>query len=271
MIKPKKATILLTLFITCFSSAILVAQDGVMTFHDSPTPEMTYRIKQLNEFIDRFNLVITNMVNGTIDETDNSIYMLFDQEESQLKRPNQTTQKFVGTLSSLNDRAYLSVCSNSIYAKLASQVTYNNKANRLNLILKKNCESNTESYWNICGVTDSPFSIDNITEGVDNNFISPKANELAFSRLNDYFITDTYPENVFSEDYNYDQLSVFIYLLKTRQIQYDGANTITYYIFDIPGWVIELKYFDRNNLNSGWLVSSLTEWENKDAKIFFKN
>jgi hypothetical protein len=43
-------------------------------------------------------------------------------------------------------------------------------------------------------------------------------------------------------------------MVKSGFIKFDYVEEVLYHIIDIPGWCIKVKEFNRNEMNSGWLI-----------------
>jgi hypothetical protein len=62
-----------------------------------------------------------------------------------------------------------------------------------------------------------------------------------------------------SKEYQPDNLTLFFYLVNAGAMKFEYVNEVIYHITDIPGWSMKVKEFNRNELNSGWLISDLSE------------
>jgi hypothetical protein len=62
-----------------------------------------------------------------------------------------------------------------------------------------------------------------------------------------------------SKDYKPDNLTLFYYLINSGVIKFEYVEAITYHIIDIPGWLIKVKEFNRQEMNSGWLITDLSK------------
>jgi hypothetical protein len=62
-----------------------------------------------------------------------------------------------------------------------------------------------------------------------------------------------------AKDYQPDFLTLFFYLVNTGALKFEYVNEVIYHVVDIPGWSIKVREFNRNELNSGWLISDLSE------------
>ena len=56
-----------------------------------------------------------------------------------------------------------------------------------------------------------------------------------------------------------DNLTLFFYLVNTGAMKFEYVDEVIYHITSIPGWCMKIREFNRNELNSGWLISDLSE------------
>jgi hypothetical protein len=61
---------------------------------------------------------------------------------------------------------------------------------------------------------------------------------------------------VLREGFELNHLSVFMYLVQTKEIVFEQVQSVKY-VFYTPEYRIEVKNFNRPNYNSGWLISKV--------------
>jgi len=49
------------------------------------------------------------------------------------------------------------------------------------------------------------------------------------------------------------------------------VNNVKFHFFQVPGWYFELVYFNRNDRNSGWLISNLLRVNEKEKRELIRN
>jgi len=69
-----------------------------------------------------------------------------------------------------------------------------------------------------------------------------------------------------SQNYQPDYLTLFFYQMKTGQLTFKEINSVKFHFFQIDNWYFELSYFNRNESNSGWLISNLQYIDEKQKK-----
>ncbi len=90
-------------------------------------------------------------------------------------------------------------------------------------------------------------------------FIPPTSHETDFINLKRALEDTDHLQDYASRDYNPDHLTLFFYAIKTGAIKYEYVEEVTYHIIDIPGWYFKVKDFNRNELNSGWLITDVAK------------
>lgn len=271
-------------------SSVIKAQELVPYDKSYNEKIFTIRVKQFNEFIDRFNyekdfrdIKIDNDFSSKISRPE-YIRLLFNEEDSRLSDTSMNhyrnlVNEFVLEIA---DSSYLiNKYSEKIFAELSCIVSLNNKKSLIRMIL--NQEVNTGLKWTICGINQS--FIDEIHENYELtdstiisqkkndsvNYIPPYSNETNFIALKKHFSENN--ANIFSlnsNSMNRDRNYLFYYLVYKGIIKFHHVNKITYYIFDIPGWDLTINNFIRNTDNSGWLISNLQRTDT-DIHFYFKN
>ena len=101
-------------------------------------------------------------------------------------------------------------------------------------------------------------------------FIPPSSNETDFMNLKRALEDVNYLQYYTSKDYKPDYLTLFYYMLNSDLVKFDYVEEVNYSIIDLPGWCFRVKEFNRNEMNSGWLISDLKK-NNLDLKDYIKS
>lgn len=88
-------------------------------------------------------------------------------------------------------------------------------------------------------------------------FLHPQSHELDFMNLHKALEDEDHIEYYASKNYEPDYLSLFFYLLKTKRLDFKQINSVKFHFLQVDHWYFELTYFNRNDTNSGWLISNL--------------
>jgi len=236
--------------------------------------------KQVNQFFLRFN--------GEEDVQGNKIYagspgyrdlksrkkylnMLFDNSSPVI---NSDT-KFVFIDDALNKKnpAFLDFYTKGWFAEVAASFLY--KKEKVNIILYLKIEKQHDGYkWVISNVYfdrfQSWFTHLNDTTNLK-YFIHPMSHELDFMNLHKAFRE---PENLdyyFEKEYQPDMTALFVMEMKDGNLSFVAVNNVKFHVFQIPNWYFELSWFNRNNVNSGWLISNVLRVNDKEKRELMRH
>ncbi|MEI6434968.1 MAG: hypothetical protein WCP32_09005 [Bacteroidota bacterium] len=236
--------------------------------------------KQVNQFFLRFN--------GEEDVTGKRLYpgepgfrdlkarkkylnILFDNS-SQTINPDA---KFVFIEDALNKKnpAALDFYALGWFAEATCSFTY--KKEKVNLILYLKIVRQKEGYkWVISNVYfdrfESWFTHLNDTANVK-YFIHPMSHELDFMNLHKAFSEPETLDYYFEQNYTPDMTGLFVMEMKNGNLNFVSVNNLKFHVFQVPGWYFELSYFNRNENNSGWLISNLLRLSEKEKKTLMGN
>jgi len=261
-----------SLMIICFALSLLSAIYGqTITSNVQKSKENIYlaRIKQFNEFLDRFNYK-TDFNGNPIDSSfagkiprEKYIYSLFDLKDNRIAAGGKDPQ---GSYADLKSRFVKQVISGDIkinkyapgiLAEAKSRVIFNGKPQTITIFLNQEVVGRGSVKWVI---TDVKGDILNFlkTDTTHIRFIPPGSNETDFINLKRALEDVDYLQYYASSDYKFDQLSIFLYLINSGLLKFEYVEEVRYHILDIPGWCIRVKDFNRDELNSGWLIYDLS-------------
>ncbi len=249
-----------------------MAQEEIHSIRTLPRNYLI-KVKQLSEFIDRFNFQ-KDFLNQDIGPEFESIItrndyirLLFNNEDKRLDpETNDDTYQILVDIfirEVCSDSIYMERFSEDIYAELTCQVTVNGKDEELSMLLRQ--ESDNGLKWAIISV-DQNFSRGMVSqqsrlEDKDTtrfkSYIPPLSNEINFMDLKVLFNDYNNLNNLSSSDCVKDNLNGFYHMIRKGVLKYQHVKSIHYHILDIPGWVIIISNFHRTTDNSGWLISDL--------------
>jgi len=98
-------------------------------------------------------------------------------------------------------------------------------------------------------------------------FIHPMSHEVDFMNLHKIFREPEKIDYYLEQDYVPDMLSLFVMEVKDENLKFVSINNVKFHFFQVPDWYFEVSYFNRNDVNSGWLISNMlrvTPQEKKD-------
>ena len=97
------------------------------------------------------------------------------------------------------------------------------------------------------------------------------SHELDFMNLHKAFREPDNLDYYFEKEYQPDMTSLFVMEMKNGNLSFLSVNNLKFHVFQVPGWYFELSYFNRNENNSGWLISNLLRLNEKDKKALMQN
>ena len=233
--------------------------------------------KQVNQFFRRFN--------GEEDKRGERIYeddkdfhsyklrkkyvpLLFNLESTILN--DALKEKFIDLVLDEDNPILLAFHGGNWFTELETVFLYKGKEEELTLFLRLQ-EEKVGSKWVIDGVYFEPFyktlkKPDNSNFN-DKKFLHPLSHEVGFMNIFRVFNDPDSLEYFGYHDYKPDYLSLFFYEVKIGNLKFKTVKTQKFHFFQIDGWYFELTYFNRDGLNSGWLISNLIELDERNREI----
>jgi len=200
---------------------------------------LNQRIKQIDEFIDRFNDTlqpIENLIDKHFAFKDTLQYQEF------IKQAQQSKLSFFDT---------------TWCAQLKVEVLYKGATHDANLYLKVQAyPKDQSSKWVISGVEANFLNLE--PECVDSTtLIPPSANGTNFIALEKVWRNQSNIAAYTSDAFQADQLSIFLFLIKNGDLTLKSINQQDYYFWQMPDFVFQCQYFNRPAANSGWLITAI--------------
>lgn len=235
--------------------------------------------KQVGQFIKRFNME-EDQYGKTLNTSDpkyrNSklrkdfLPLMFDQFSA---RTSGTLKNyFIDDVTKTDSPTYLQFLDTNWYAEVSAEFIY--KGNPVNIVLFLTLEKeNLGSKWVLSNAYFNKLSnLFPFTDSVlqQRLFLHPQSHELDFMNLHKALEDPTHIEYYASQQYHPDYLTLFFYLMKTNQLDFKAINTVKFHFLQIDHWYFELSYFNRDDTNSGWLISNLIYADDNDKKELLK-
>ena len=234
-------------------------------------------VKQFNEFVDRFNYK-TDFLGNTIDSIFESkisrekyLELLFNNEDTRLVPGNdkysdnyvKLMKEFVQEV--VSDSYLIDKYSIEIVAEAKSLVTYKNKSQDISVYLNQEV-INDGVKWVILSVNADFLNVLK-QDTVLLRFIPPTSNETNFISLKRVFDDKNFQHYYLYNRFSYDPLSTFLFAVNTGLVRFQYVNEIVYHIFDVNGWQLTIKEFNRATENSGWLIDDISRMENSFEEL----
>lgn len=137
----------------------------------------------------------------------------------------------------------------------------------ITLILQKEMDKQRRSRWTLVGA--NGLQRCGIIDTTKVRGISPVEHEIHFLEMLDVFKFHAKDAMALRKSNTHiDQLSVFLALLQTKQIEVLSVDKLTYHVLSIPGFVFTIDEYARTNYNSGWLISSFSEMDDERKNVY---
>lgn len=239
------------------------------------------RIKQFNEFADRFNLK-TDFYGNPADSAflsrmprERMLAMLFDLKDPRtVKQGNEYSAEYVKLKESfISDVTSGSITlykySPGIIAEARSKVTYRGQPQKISVFMVQEVVGEDMVKWVIHSARGAMLDVFQ-TDTSMVRFIPPSSNETDFMNLKRALEDTDHLAAYARNDYVPDKLTLLFSLLRSGQLQFEYVEEVIYHVTDIPGWYMKVIDFNRNELNSGWLITDVAR-NNLDIADFIKN
>lgn len=242
-------------FFICFSQIDIL---------DNKNLELSLKVKQLSQFISRFNYIEDfdgNKPNRKFIKKfprKSYLYYLFDLESARSSNNLVEINKireFVNDVCNDSLPKFINIKSNKVFSIIKADVTYNGIKKDVEIYLHKSTNGQGISSWVIYDV-EADFL--NISQDIYKEYsLPPTSDEIAFMALKKAFEKKEYLFSILNNNYEYNTLSVFLFLVFNDEIIFNYVTDIQFILLDIDNWALEIDEFNRESLNSGWLVSNL--------------
>jgi hypothetical protein len=256
-----------------------LSQGSIGTFTGDET--LLYaQTKQVNQFFMRFNaeedLKGNRLYPGDPAFRDPKmrkkyLNILFDNT-SQNITPDS---KFVFIDEAMNKKnpAYLNFYAKGWFAEVSASFMY--RKEKVNVILYFKIEKQADGYkWVISNVYFDRFRswFTHLNDTVNlKYFIHPMSHELDFMNLHKVFREPDKLDYYFEKNYEPDMTALFVMEMKNGNLSYVSVNSVKFHVFQVPNWYFEISYFNRNDMNSGWLISNMIRVNEKEKQELLRN
>jgi len=233
----------------------------------------------VGQFVSRFNME-EDQFGKTLSLTDKRYHNnkmrrkllpgMFDQYNP--RTSGKLKQFFIDDVTSKDSAVFLNFLDKDWFAEVSATFTASGADVNIILYLKIEKE-NLGSKWVISNVWYSYFPrlfppIDSAEHA--KYFLHPQSHELDFMNLHKALEQPDHIQYYASDDYRPDFLTLFFYQMKTGDLKFKQINNVKFHFFQVPNWYFEISYFNRNDTNSGWLISNLKYVNEKDKKELIK-
>jgi hypothetical protein len=261
--------------------AITVSTTFAQSFNGFTDDETTlYAMnKQVGQFVRRFNME-EDKYGKRLSEDDSSYHngklrekflpAMFDKFNP--RTSGNLKKYFVDDVTNEEHPVYINFLDSNWYAEVSATFTINGSKENIILFLTVE-EENLGSKWVLSNVYFSDFNkLFPKTDSASHvkYFLHPQSHELDFMNLRKVLENPQHIEYYASTNYQPNYLTLFLYLMKKGELKFEEINSVKFHFFQIKNWYFELSYYNRNNINSGWLISNLMYINDEDKHELIK-
>lgn len=234
--------------------------------------------KQMSQFMSRFNYEEDQY--GTKISPESPDYrdrmkrksvlpLLFDMDNP---RTNGSLRDFFIADLTEKDANYFEFLGGKWYSEVSATFKMNGEKVDISMIFTIEQE-NLGSKWVLTNVYFSDFSKlfpkGDMAEQ-QKHFLHPMSHELDFMNIYKIFKTPESIEYYASNTYSPDYLSIFFYEVKCGNLVFEKVNSEKFHVFQIDNWYFEVSWFNREGLNTGWLISNLVFLKDDEKEELLK-
>ena len=254
-----------SLFIVCYLFYnILLSQnkDDIQRMSNN----FKHNVKNIDDFIDRFNNIKKISLRDSFNDTTHSsiLVSLFDLQDQNLIQ-NKDSKDFVKFISS--KKLYkLNYYDSLWYAIARCQYEYKGNDIIIDIYLKIEIDTNGGVKWVIqdfkSDFLKSPFKN-------DNEYVNPVDNDLNFVKLGNLLSKGVISRSLIVKNNKYNNINLYSYLIQEKLLKFKYVLSTSYLIMQIPEWAFVLSYRERNEKNSGLLITHVKKMSNEEKNNFF--
>lgn len=271
---------IVTLLVILTGTLTILAQSNAMNGFTADETVLYTMNKQVGQFVKRFNME-EDQYGKVLPESDkryhdkalreNLMPGMFDKYNP--RTAGKLKQYFIDDVTNEDSAVFLNFLDKNWYAEVST--TFIADGAEVNIILYLTLEKeNLGSKWIISNVWYSFFpslfpTLDSTEQA--KYFLHPMSHELDFMNLHKGLDRPDRIQYYASQEYRPDFLTLFFYQMKTGKLEFKQIDDVKFHFFQIPDWYFELSYFNRNDTNSGWLISNLIYVNEQEKKELIKS
>ncbi len=234
--------------------------------------------KQMSQFMSRFNYEEDQY--GKKIHPDSPDYrnrmkrktvlpLLFDMEN---QRTNGSLRDFFISDLTQSDSNYFEFLGGKWYSEVSATFKMNGESVEISMIFAIEQE-NLGSKWVLTNVYFSEFNKlfpkGDMAEQ-QKHFLHPMSHELDFMNIHKVFKTPECIEYYASNTYSPDYLTLFFYEIKKGNLVFEKINSEKFHVLQIDNWYFEVSWFNREGMNTGWLISNLIFLKDNEKEELLK-
>jgi hypothetical protein len=233
--------------------------------------ELYASTKQVNQFFRRFNgeedqkgkrFYAGDKAFREASLRENYISLLFDQENQNIS--SNQKKSFINEVTDKRNPQFLNFHQEGWFAEVNAIFTRNGKEENILLFFK--IQEEGKGYeWVLDHAASAhyqQFFDKQMSE--EKPFLHPMSHELDFMNLHKS-LNEENAVDFTSDDFKVDPLSIFLYEMASKKIQFKTVIESKFHFFQCEGWYFQITEYNRTGYNSGWLISDLTPLQKEDV------
>ncbi len=244
-----------------------------LAFNAGATYLQTVRVGLMDEFFDRFNgiEVHPDLPTDSANQRRDNLLMLFDLAQFKSKEDSLFVEagKFADIV--VKDSLYLHYEDSTWFAIAHCKGTMDNRSIKFDLYLTVEHRKENMYKWVIANVGGSLFDTPAGSSSGE-AMLYPDDHETNFLSLRR--MTQEQPKNVFAfmgKGISYHPASVFVYLVYSGKLKINYVDELEFVFTQIPDYIFNVKYVEREQNNAGWLISKLNKISIERKKYFLES
>ncbi len=200
------------------------------------------------------------------------IRSLFNFENS--SKDSVLINKFVSDITKKNNPIYLDYYGNDWYAELTCKFRYNGSSIVIPVIMKIEMTQNKGSKWMIAAVGSSTLKSKIVVTEITQNktklkIITPTSNGTNFVSLKRVFEDKENLSDYFESAYlKRSSMLEFYNAVLSDEIDFINVIKIKYHFLLADKWIFTVEDFQREELNSGWLINHIEKVSSVGMDIY---
>lgn len=227
------------------------------------------QVKLVDEFINRFNGDELRTDIDTLSNKDTlNILLLFDLAKftSDTCLVYQEALSFVDTI--LSTQTKINYADSMWCAEAECKAVLAGKQYPLTFLLSIEPKGKDMYKWVISDVQSPLFNSEDLTP-IKGFYLMPDSHEMEFMGLQrNISEAPQYITSLMPNSFALTPLQVFASLVYAKQLKIKPIEQIKFHFYQVPGWKFTIRYFSRENKNSGWLIDSLQRMTDEEKQLF---
>ncbi len=259
------------LLVICFSQLTLAQFDDDLVFKE----RFNIEVIQIEEFIQRFNFNNNTRLIKYLSENYPEISpnrrmfvaSLFDYHfsENNVLLVNSFLDYVCDTINPL----FLNFYDKNWFAEVSCLFEVQGEEDSARLTLMSQAAADSSSKWVITGVSSELLTLPEANDSL--GILSPVSHGTDFIALYNIFKGGINVRNYLPDSFKLDKLSYLAILMYLKKISIKEISNTKYHFLQIPGWAFTVKYINRKENNTGWLISDLRLLNQTEKEVYKKD